>query len=130
MDEKLSILSELIKLSKVDNKNREEEYSFISMIADTLAVSKDQLDALFKEYAKYAPPQLEINRIIQFQRLILLANVDMEVDDSEKDLIYKAGIRLGLRPESIKSVLIKMKEYPGGMIPEDKLIGIFKTYHN
>ena len=100
------------------------------MIAETLAVSKDQLDVLFKKYAEYAPPQLEINRIIQFQRLILLANVDMEVDESEKDLIYKSGIRLGLRPESIQSVLIKMKEYPGGMIPEDTLIGIFKTYHN
>ena len=130
MDEKLSILSELIKLSKIDKSNKEEEYSFISMIADSLAVSKHQLDMLFTEYAEYIPPKLEIGRITQFQRLILLANVDMEVDKTEKDLIYKAGVRLGIRPESIESVLIKMKDYPGGMIPENELIAIFKTYHN
>tara|TARA_B100000683_G_C12498338_1_gene556864 strand:- start:2028 stop:2420 length:393 start_codon:yes stop_codon:yes gene_type:complete len=130
MNEKLSILSELIKLSKIDKSNKEEEYSFISMIAESLAVSKDQLDMLFSEYAEYAPPKLEIGRILQLQRLILLANIDMEVDKTEKNLIFKAGIRLGLRPESIESVLIKMKDYPGGMIPENELISIFKSYHN
>ena len=130
MNEKLSILSELIKLSIIDKSNKEEEYSFISMIAESLAVSKDQLDMLFSEYAEYAPPKLEIGRILQLQRLILLANIDMEVDKTEKNLIFKAGIRLGLRPESIESVLIKMKDYPGGMIPENELISIFKSYHN
>lgn len=130
MEEKLSILTELIKLSRVDKKYRNEEYLFLTMIANTLSVSKQQLDDLFNKYVKYTPPKLEMQRILQFQRLILLANVDMEIDNKETKLIYKAGIKLGLRPESIEKVLAEMKKYERGMIPEEKLIYIFKTHHN
>jgi hypothetical protein len=130
MEEKLSILTELIKLSRVDKKYRNEEYLFLTMIANTLSVSKQQLDDLFNKYVKYTPPKLEMQRILQFQRLILLANVDMEIDNTETKLIYKAGIKLGLRPESIEKVLAEMKKYERGMIPEEKLIYIFKTHHN
>ena len=38
MKEKLSILTELIKLSKVDGKESDEEYYFLTMIAESLSV--------------------------------------------------------------------------------------------
>ena len=44
MEEKLSILTELIKLSKADKNDSDDEYHFLTMIANTLSVSKEQLD--------------------------------------------------------------------------------------
>ena len=130
MEEKLSILTELIKLSRADKNESDDEYVFLTMIAKSLSVSKEQLDELYNKYADFTPPKMEIQRIVQFQRLILLANVDMEIDTAETKLIYKAGIKLGLRPEAIESVLVEMKKHERGMIPESKLIDIFRPHHN
>ena len=130
MKEELSILTELIKLSKVDGKESDEEYYFLTMIAESLSVTKEELDKLYNKYVQFTPPKEEIQRIIQFQRLILLANVDMEIDSKETRLIYKAGIKLGLRVESIEKILIEMKKHEMGMIPDDILINIFKSNHN
>ena len=130
MKEALSILTELIKLSNADGKESDEEYYFLTMIAKSLSVSKEELDKLYNKYVEFTPPKSEIQRIVQFQRLILLANVDMDVDTKETRMIYKAGIKLGLRTESIEKVLIEMKKHEMGMIPEDILIDIFKSNHN
>ena len=130
MEEKLSILTELIKLSRADKNESDDEYVFLQMIAKSLSVSKEQLDELYNRYSDFNPPKMEIQRIVQFQRLILLANIDMEIDTAETKLIYKSGIKLGLRPEAIESVLVEMKKYERGMIPESRLIDIFRSYHN
>ncbi len=130
MNEKLSILTELIKLARVDKQYRDDEYQFMKIIAKSLSISKEQLDALFNEYVEFSPPEMEMARIVQFQRLVLLANIDMEVANEEMAVIREAGMRLGLRAEAVTRVLKEMKEHERGMVPEDKLLEIFKTYHN
>jgi len=130
MNEKLSILTELIKLAKIDKKHGDEEYDFLKLIAASLLVPMDQLDDLFSKYSDCDPPSFETDRITQFQRLILLANVDMEADSRESELIKEAGLRLGLRTEAIENVLAEMRMHGRGMIPEDKLMAIFKVHHN
>ena len=71
MDEKLSLLTELIKLSRCDNEVREKEYDFLLSIAQSLQVSKENFDGLFDEYIEFTPPESEFDRILQFHRLVL-----------------------------------------------------------
>ena len=130
MKEKLSILTELIKLAKVDMKLGDEEYQFLQVIANLLGIEKEQLDSLILEYVEFTPPPLEVDRILQFQRLILLANVDMKFDSSELYMLKKAGLKLGLNLEAVEIVLTEMKKSKNGMVPADRLIKIFKVYHN
>ena len=130
MREKLSILTELIKLAKVDMEFGDEEYQFLQVIANLLEIEKEQLDLLVLKYVEFTPPPLEVDRILQFQRLVLLANVDMKLDSSELNMLKKAGLKLGLNLEAVEIVLTEMKKSKNGMVPADRLIKIFKVYHN
>ena len=130
MEEKLSLLKQLIILSKSDKDFHSEEYHFISLIANSLGVSKEDLDPLFNKYIKFTPPKLEPFRIVQFQRLVLLSNVDLSVSDQEINNLKKAGFLLGLREGAINTILDQMKNHERGLIPKEKLMEIFKVYHN
>lgn len=130
MKEKLSLLSELIKLARSDQEVREQEYQFLQTIARILEVSKEDFDSLFKEYIEFTPPESEFERILQFHRLVLLMNVDQETSDKEVHFLKDMGIRIGLNPEATDQVLTKMNDYPNKVIPPEKLIEIFKERYN
>ena len=129
-NEKLSLLAELIKLAKSDKEVREIEFQFLLSIAAQLGVTKDDFKHLFEEYIEFLPPKLEADRIVQFQRLILLMNVDLEINEEEIDYIRDLGIRMGLNPGATDAVLREMHNHPLKIIPPEILINIFKTYHN
>lgn len=128
--EKLSLLTELIKLARTDEKVREVEFQFLLAIAHQLGISDLEFKGLFDSYIEFTPPKNEMDRIVQFQRLILMMNVDLEVTPSEIDHIRNIGIQMGLAPRATDEVLRSMKEHAHGMLPPDKLIGIFRTFHN
>lgn len=129
-NERLSLLSDLIKMAKADKEIREIEFQFLLSIAAQLGVTKDEFKLLFEQYIEFRPPKLEFERIVQFQRLILLMNIDMNIDESELNYIRDLGIRMGLHPMATAEILKVMHEYPTKVIPPDRLIGIFKTFHN
>lgn len=130
MKEKLSLLTELIKLAQCDHEVREQEYRFLLTIANSLQVSKEDFDSLFEEHIEFTPPESEFERILQFHRLVLLMNVDEESSDSELGFLRDIGIRLGLNPNATNRVLATMNDYPNKVIPPDKLIEIFKENYN
>ena len=130
MREKLSILTELIKLAKADQEFRKEELNFLLAIARLLKVDESQLEALFSEYIEFSPPPLEFDRILQFQRMVLLANVDLRLDSNEMKMLREGGLRLGLNADAIENVLFEMNKHEHGIVPSEKLIEIFKVYHN
>jgi uncharacterized tellurite resistance protein B-like protein len=130
MEEQLSLLTELIKLARIDKYLREEEYRFLYRISEMLQISKEDFNMLFEKYAEFLPPPFESDRILQFQRMVLLANVDLQVESEEVDFLKIAGIRLGLSPYAVDCVLEEMKRNEYGMIPPERLIRIFQIYHN
>ena len=130
MKEKLSLLTELIKLARCDHKVREQEYEFLLTIAQSINVSKEDFDSLFDKYIEFAPPESEFDRILQFHRLVLVMNVDQETSDLEIKFIKDIGIRLGLNPFATNQVLAEMNLYPEKVIPPEKLIEIFKAHYN
>jgi len=130
MKEKLSLLTELIKLARCDHKVREQEYNFLLTIAQSLHVSKEDLDSLFDQYIDFTPPESEFERILQFHRLVLLMNVDKETSELEVGFLKDIGIRIGLNPMATNRVLAEMNLYPDKIIPPDKMIEIFKDQYN
>lgn len=130
MKEKLSLLTELIKLARIDNKVREQEYNFLQTIAKSLNVSKGDFDKLFEEYIEFTPPESEFERILQFHRMVLLMNVDTETSEEELDFVKDIGIRIGLSPSATNQVLTRMNDYPNKVIPPEILIEIFKKQFN
>lgn len=130
MNEKLSLLAELIKLARCDKEVREQEYEFLWTISKSLQVNRDDFDSLFEKHIEFTPPESEFERILQFHRLVLLMNVDQETSESELDFVKDLGIRLGLSPWATDRVLTEMNNYPNKIIPPEKLISIFKEHYN
>ncbi len=130
MKEKLSLLTELIKLARCDQEMREQEYRFLQTIAKSINVSKDDFDSLFDKYIEFTPPESEFERILQFHRFVLLMNVDKETSDLEIEFLKDIGIRLGLNPMATNRVLSEMNLYPNKVLPPEKLIEIFKEQYN
>ncbi len=130
MKEKLSLLTELIKLARIDNEVREQEYHFLLTIAKSLQVRQEDFYQLFEKYIEFTPPASEFERILQFHRLVLLMNVDQETSDVEIDYLKDIGIRTGLSPKATNQVLTEMYDYPNKVIPPDRLIEIFKEQFN
>ena len=130
MEEKLSLLTELIKLARCDEQVREQEYRFLMTIARSLDVRREDFDSLFEQYIEFTPPESEFDRILQFHRLVLLMNVDDESSDSELDFLRDIGIRMGLNSLATDRILVLMNEYPDKVIPPGRLIEIFKEHYN
>jgi hypothetical protein len=128
--EKLSLLTELIKLARVDQEVREIEYQFLLAIAAQLKVDPVDFNKLFEEYIDFTPPKDEFNRILQLQRLILLMNVDLESSEKEKLHIKEVAINMGLNFLAVEEVLRRMHEFPNKLIPPDVLIEIFMRNNN
>lgn len=128
--EKLSLLTELIKLAKSDQEIRQAEFEFLYAIAKQLEINDDEFKQLFERHIDFTPPKKELDRIVQFQRLILMMNVDQDVSSKEVEHIRSIGLRMGLSPRAIEEVLKAMKEHENGMLPPEELLRIFKTQHN
>jgi Ca2+-binding EF-hand superfamily protein len=130
MKEKLSLLTELIKLARTDKDCRDSEYDFLAVIAKMLGIDKTDFNKLFNEYIEYTPPQREVGRITQFHRMVLLSHVDFHCKSEELDHMRNAGLMLGLHPNAIEAVFEEMDKHENGAIPAENLIKIFQVYHN
>ena len=129
-NEKLSLLAELVKLARADKEVKQAEYDFLSIIAMQLKITPKEFKTVFEENIEFQPPKLEVDRILQFQRLVLLMQVDQSIDNEELLHIREMGIRMGLNPVATNKVLEVMHQYENGIVPPDELIAIFKTFHN
>ncbi len=129
-EEKLSLLSEMIKFAQSDKKFKEQEYNFILAVASQLGIAKEEIDMLVKEGVSKKNLQPESQRILQFHRLVLLMNADQEASQVELHKIKDMGLQMGLRPEAIDTVLETMHKYPNKVIPPQELISIFTRFYN
>ncbi len=130
MTDQYNLLTELIQLARADKIVRQEEFNFILNVALLLGVSKSEVKALFEQNIESKPPKMESDRILQFHRLVLLANVDLDVDARELDFLRNAGIRMGLRPLAVEQVLKEMQTVENGKLSPEHLIKIFQVNHN
>ena len=128
--EKLSLLSDMISFAKADGVVKDSEYNFLLIIAQQLGVTKEVLDSLFVVKVDKVIIKPEAQRILQFHRLVLLMNVDQEADDKEIEKLRGFGLKMGLNPAAITTVLKVMHNYPNRIVPPEVLIDIFKAQYN
>ncbi len=128
--EKLSLLSEMIAFARADDNIKEAEYNFLWAVAQQLGINKQVFDSLFTVKVQRVPIKTEAQRILQFHRLVLLMNVDLEQHDKETEKLKDIGLKMGLSPIAVEKVLKIMHNYPNKVIPPDVLIKIFKAQHN
>lgn len=130
LKEKLSILSEMIAFAKVDKKVKEPEYNFLLGVASQLGVDRNTFDSLFEKRTEHVMPKSQVERILQFHRLVLLMNVDQEQHQVEVGRLHNIGLGMGLPPSAIEQVLSIMHQYPNKVVPPKILIDIFKAHYN
>lgn len=128
--EKLSLIGDMIELSKVDGQLHDREYEFIKMVADELKVRDEDFDELFKIPNELLVFKSELKRIEHFYRLALLSHCDNHHHDREQEFLYQLGLKLGLNPFAVKRVLNEMEKSPTRMVDAELLLGIFKEQHN
>ncbi len=128
--EKLSILSEMISFARVDNTLKQSEYDFLFNVAQQLGVSKALFNDLFKNKVEHVIPKSQAERLVQFNRLILLMNVDDSQELNEIRRLHDIGLAMGLPPSAIQQVLSIMHKYPNRVVPPEVIISIFKAHYN
>lgn len=128
--ENKSLITQLIQLAKADNKISQAEFQFLISIAGQMGFTGEDLDQILAQKIEFIAPVDEFDRIVQFHRMVLLMNVDLDAHTNELHYVKNMGVRLGLHPSATNEVLHTMNDYPNRLIPAEKLISIFKTYHN
>lgn len=124
------LLSQLIDILTIDGEAHKQELELLIGIAKLMGVSKMELIELFDHPKPFTPPKSELDRILQFHRLVLMINVDEMITSQELELIRKQGLLMGLRHNQVEAVLTEMRKHDNNMIPPDRLLEIFKAYNN
>lgn len=128
--EKLGILSELIAFAQVDHKLTDSEYDFLLNVANLMEVKKSSLDDLLENKVDVQLPKSQMDRIVQFHRLLLLMNIDLEQHKKEVERLHNIGLWMGLPPSAITQVLEVMHQYPNKAVPPKTLLNIFRAHYN
>lgn len=129
-EEKLSLLSEMIAFALVDGELHEEEMNLLHFISQELKVEISEFLSLFFEPKKTVVIKEQFSRILHFYQLALIMHCDNRLHANEKIAIKDIGIRMGLCPISMKSILLLMEQSPDNKVEIDVLITIFQHQHN
>jgi DnaJ-domain-containing protein 1 len=128
--QKLSLLSDMIAFAVVDGKLHDNEYLFLSLIAEDLGIDSTEFQQLFHSENKSEVIKDDFERIQQFYRLALLMHSDGVLHEREEIRIHEIGIGMGLDPFAMKRVLNAMKQSPTRLISPDYLLEVFQEQNN
>ena len=129
-NQKLSLLSDLIALSKVDNNVSFLEEHFIYSVAQQLNISAEELKHIHENPVAFQPQNIETERIIQFYRLVLLMKMDGEYHEKEIEFCKNTGLKMGLPPAALNEVIRRIMESEEGTLVPVEVIRIFQAHHN
>ena len=125
-----SLLSDLIYIANADGKIDSSEYDFIHRIGARMGLTTQDIDELFTHPEPSSPLFSEMERITHFHKLLMVMNVDKVTHESEVIALRNFGLKMGIRPGAIDTILIRMNEYEDKIIPSQELIAIFQSYYN
>lgn len=128
--EKLSLIQDLIALSKADGNVDYMEDNFIRNIASSLGVSEEELNELKKNPVDFNPEDNETARIIQFYRLLLLMGIDQNRTSEEINCCKQLALNMGLNPVAVNKTITQILNAESGMLSPEEVIKIFQVQHN
>jgi uncharacterized tellurite resistance protein B-like protein len=130
MEEKISLLSEMIAFAIVDNELHDREYDFLYLVSQELGIEKAVFLDLFSKRDRLVVIKEEFTRILHFYRLALLMHCDNVLHQQEVEAIHQIGIKMGINLNAVKRILKMMEESDNKMIDPAVLIGTFQEQHN
>jgi Tellurite resistance protein TerB len=130
IDEKVGLLSEMIAFALVDGELHIEEINFLTQVAESLEISKEEYLVLFSK--KYEPILVKdpFTRIVHFYQLALLMHCDNRLHINEKIAINEIGIRSGLSLNAMHVVLEMVAKSTTKNLPIDDLVSVYQLQHN
>lgn len=130
LEDKLSLLMDMIAFSVIDGKLDPKEYQFLSLIASELRIDQPTFDELFHRETKPSVIKSENQRIHQFYRLALLMHVDGVLDAREQIELNQIAIDMGLNPNATRRVLNLMRESEYKVLDPELIFSIFREQQN
>ena len=130
MNEKLGIISQIIALSEVSGHVSDQQIGLIQKIGNLLGLKNPDILEMFRKPVEFIPPEDHMERIVQFQRMMLIINVDQNVTIEEIEFVQLASIKMGLNPDAVKESLMRMHQFPNSAIPPEDLLRIFSKFMN
>jgi len=129
-EEKLSILSELIKFARIDQRLNAKELDFLRAISRRLDVDESVFESLIRHPLPSVKLQSQADRLVQFHRLFMLMNIDEQQDPMEIEALFNYGLSMGLPVSAIRQLLEVMHEYPDRIVPANVIVQIFHAHYN
>lgn len=128
--EKLSLLNELIHVGDADGQMARDEFEMIQAIAHRLNVTDEDLEKVLRNNIPFAPPRLEIDRILWIQGISMIIVADGVVTDREVAFVQRLGLRLGFGSGPINELLKRLQANPSRPLDAAVLLPIFQVSHN
>jgi hypothetical protein len=132
IDEKKSLIAELILMALVDKELKSEEMAFVKTVGKRMEVEDLEIMGMIKNAAdlEVSTPKSMTKRIIHFHRLMLMMHIDGTVNVQELQLLNEIALRYGFRKTIVDRLLSTMTQYPHGEIPPSELLQIHSSTSN
>jgi uncharacterized tellurite resistance protein B-like protein len=129
---KENLLKLMIELSLADGTMTKEEYLFMSRYAEQNGISPNDFAALIlaTENRRINFPKSEKDRMEIFYYLLFIVKSDGHVSESEENVIYHYGFKLGINEALIRDFLNVIKMHKGKYLPPELLLNQIKKYLN
>ncbi|MBT3647809.1 MAG: hypothetical protein HN542_06170 [Flavobacteriales bacterium] len=129
-EQKLSLLSQLIKMASADGHHRDEEYDMLHLVAEQLEIEPMEMEALFTTQQEFIPPKTESKRIVIFYHLLKMVWADGELELDEIHLLKEYSMNMGLPIQAVNAIIERSRVYDQGNIPVQEIVDIFQVHHN
>ena len=132
IEEKRSLVGQLIKMALIDKRLMQEELAFITTVSERLEIEQDEVKAMINspEEIELETPKNFTKRIVHFHKLMLMMHIDGHVDQNELQFLHEVALKYGFRKSVVDALLESMKKYPHGEIPPSELLQIHSTQNN
>ena len=111
-NQKLSLLHNLLKLTRADHFESDCEVDFIYQIGAKLNVLKKDIDGLLSKKIEFQPPKEEHQRIVLFYTFLLVMKIDGKLSKEEIFVCREIGFKLGLNPFAVQNLLEQITDNP------------------
>ena len=129
-EEKRSLIKNLIDLAIVDGEQNLDEMKFIRALALQAGISDNELSTLKDSELELTPPKNEFDRIEHMHKLMLLMATDRTFSDVEKKFIQNIGLRMGIRPQAIITLIDMMEATENHILSPEDIMSVYNIYYN
>ena len=130
IQEKKSLIKNLIDLAAIDGVKNQDEMQFIRALADQAKIDGNELLELENSNIEFAPPQNEFDRIEHMHKLMLLMATDQTFSVIEKEFIQNIGLRMGIRPQATIILMDKLENSENNILTPEEIMNVYNTYYN